>query len=151
MAYTYDRRLRQAVTDILVKEVDFVSGQEPQDDFDPTFAVDVEAVVVISGVMLARLMGKQQRVVSTVLEKMNQKEAISLVSRGGSTINPIITTLKGKISRLLDDYARDQFSRGARVTGIELSDNTDYWEAKINASEQSIQYNIELNVMGKWI
>jgi hypothetical protein len=151
MAYTYDRRLRQAATDILVKEVDFVSGQEPQDDFDPTFVTDVEAVVVISGVMLARLMGKQQRVVSAVLEKMNQKEAISLVSRGGNVVNPIIMTLKGKISRLLDDYARDKFNRGARVTGIELADNTEYWEAKINASEQSIQYNIELSVMGKWI
>jgi len=141
----------QEAADVRVSDVDFVSGQEPADDLDPEFVTDVEATFTISGRTLAQLMGRQQRVLEAALKKMNNKEAIRLISHGSSrAVRPILAALRGKVSRLINSHAAQHFERGAQIKQMEFSEDTSYWTAKVDSRKQNIQYTIELGVLCKW-
>ena len=136
-------------SDVKVIEADFVSGQEPKDD-DSEFITDVEVTVNVSGMALARLFGKQRRVMEAFLEKLKPESAVNRLANGGRLAEPILRATKPKVNRLLEYYGLEEFDRQVKITGIDFTENTDYWEAKIDARKQSIRFTIELSVLGEW-
>ena len=142
--------LRQAATDIVVKDLDWASDQFPSDDYDPTAVGQVTAKFVVQGQTLARLLGKQERVMPEALAKINDRSAIGYL-RSGPVADQILKTLTPVVQKLVVQTADDRFGRGARGTRVDYSDQTTYWSAHVDQAQQSITYEVDLDVLWTWV
>jgi hypothetical protein len=138
-------------SDIRIVDVEIVGGQYPQLEPDPTFTSHIAVTFDISGMALTRLVGKQRRVIERFLEKLTEKDALRIISRGGSAIAPIEKAIKRPIENFVWHYTIAELDTESKVTDIYVSEDTTYWEARIEPRKQSIRYTIEFDVLGKWL
>jgi len=136
------------------QSIEFASGQQPDKGWiDKEFATLMGFEFNVNGKTLAQLLGKQRRVLQATLEKIKSDDAIrALQSRTGIAVMKDVLREAGKgIQAELVDVASNIGWDGAKVKGIDLSDDTSYWEAKINPKKESIHFRVEVDVMGNWI
>jgi hypothetical protein len=142
--------LRQAASDIVVKDVDWASDQFPDDDYEAEAVGQATVTFVIQGPMLARLLGKQERVLSEALGKLNDRQAIGLL-RSGPVPAQILKVLTPAVQKLVAQTAADRFGRNVRGTKVDYSDQTTYWSADVDQATQSITYEVDLDVLWTWV
>jgi len=147
--------IREGAGDITIDEVDFVSGQYPEDDNDPDAAADVEVTFTIKGRSLAQLLGKQARVLPQTLEKLDSRKALKLLGQGSRNpaIKELFAALQRPVARLVDQEARSQFGRGAKLDprSLEFTQDESYWSAKVDPKKQAIRYQVEMESYWSWL
>jgi hypothetical protein len=142
--------LRQATPDITIKGVDWASDQFPDDDYDPTAVGQVTVTFRVQGQTLARLLGKQERVLSEAIGKLNGRSAIGLL-RSGPVPDQILKVLTPAVQKLVAQTAGDRFERSVRGTKVDYSDQTTYWSADVDQATQSITYEVDFDVLWTWV
>lgn len=136
---------------VKVKVLGFVSDQDPDDD-DDEWAGDMDAQVSLQGREVAQLLGKQQRVLQSALEKLTDKAASNALVSGRNPITrSVLRSLKSEAQRYAKSYARDEFGLGANVDVVDFTDDHSYWTVKIDPKNQKIDFNIEIQVSGEWV
>jgi len=137
-------------SDIRVVNVDFVGDRQPRWDGDPDFTADVTVTFDVSGMALARLFGKQRRVLEGFLEKLDEKTAIKRIEAGGSRTSQIMRAIEPEVNDLIIDYNLNEFDSDSKVRDFTPSEDTSFWEADIDPRKQRIRYTIEVDAHGLW-
>lgn len=141
---------RQAQAGVHVTNVEWVSDQFPGDDNDPDAAAQVYLEFSLSGEQVAKLLGKQMRVLDEALKKLQSKEALAALSHSSQTEREILQAAKAPIMKLLTQDARENFERGVKNVKMDIADRSDVWEAKVNAAKKQIDFTIEVDVLWYW-
>jgi len=140
--------------DIVIKDLDFVSDQFPDDDNDPDAAADVEVEFTIKGKALAQLLGKQARVLEQNLKKLDSKSALRLLHQGSRNraVKDLFKALQRPVARLVNQEAQDKFDRGARLDprSLDFVEDESYWSAKVDPKKQEIHYTVEITAYWAW-
>jgi hypothetical protein len=134
----------------VVKDVDWASGQFPSDDYDPSAVGQVTVKFVVQGPTLARLLGKQERVLPEALSGTNSRKALGYL-RGGPVAAQILKAVTPSVQKLVAQTAGDRFERGVRGVQVDYSAETTYWEAHVDQPGQQIVYEIDLDVAWSWV
>lgn len=129
-----------------LKVTDYGYMEPPMDDLDPDFATTVEVTFSISGQLLAKLLGRQQRMVERVLKDLKPDKAIRQLHDGPAS-DTILKNLKRYVDRAVYDMGREEFDHDCYMERYDWG-NTEYWEARIGPS--SITFRVELDVLGEW-
>ena len=139
--------LHKQASDIQVHSVDMVSGQEPTSPDE--FATSMRVEFTLSGQALARMLGKQMRVLEHTLEKLEPSRAMRLLDK---TERPVMQALRPKVQAWLDDYGRDELDVSqANIDLLEFDWESDsYWSAKVDPRKEAIRFTVELSVSGEW-
>lgn len=155
VAYHWTREVQdtqtvEAAGDINVRNVEYVSDQFPDDDNDPEGVADVRVQFDIKGPSLAKLMGKQQRVMEKALAQMDQRQALKLLD--SRMANMIFKQFVRPIQKLLSQTAQEEFGRDARLDprSIVPTEDESYFSAKIDPKKGMISYEIEVESFWKW-
>lgn len=136
--------------DIKVESVDFASGQEPG-GFDDDFITLMEATFTISGKALARLFGKQQRVMDRYLSKLSEREALWPLKQGGRAADEVLKAVTPVLVKELGWYVLEEFQdREARRVKVDWAELQDLASAKIDPRRQAVTYTMEFDVLGEW-
>lgn len=146
MSYSYDRT---AAADIKVHDVEFASGQdEPIEDGLITgegFATLVRAEFTISGRTLARLLGKQMRVLETALGKIKPRQILNAVEDSREVLKVVGRAAKNMVQR----YIVSDLQMDSPRLGVNVSEESDLpYTAKIDARNQSVRVELEFDVGG---
>lgn len=138
----------RANADIVVSDVDFVSGQEPSDDGDDDFAADLSATVTIRGATLARLLGAQARTLERKLAVMRPDQAIRALDNASP--KKVLQAIKRHAQRVVGYYAHDTFGHGAVLKDVSFTEDRQYWSADIDPRSGQITFSIEVSSYGEW-
>lgn len=126
--------------------VEIVSGQEPEST--EFLATSMRVKFTLSGRTLARMLGKQQRVVGKTLERLSDKAAMRLLDK---VEREVVKGVKPLVKDFLVDYAGYALSAEVEIDELELDWNSDsHWSAKIDPKKESIAYTVEMNVTGEF-
>lgn len=132
-------RRSYSTADISVTEADFAVDQEPEPSEDDVLSDLYSMCTVsfsISGQTLARLLGKQRRVLSRALEKLSDKQA----QRALLDIS-VPDEVRKSISGLLRDlYVYDYGIGTPRLKDLQWSDGQDIAQVKISPREERIDF-----------
>jgi len=129
-----------------LKVTDYGFFEAPPDDLDPDFAMTAEVTFSVSGPLLAKLLGRQQRMVERVLKELKPDKAIRQLHDGPAS-DTILKALKRYVDRSVYDMGQEEYDRDAYMERYDWG-NTEYWEARIGPN--SITYRVELDVLGEW-
>jgi len=145
---------KKAARSVEIHDVDWMSGQEPQDDLDDDFGLSLELEFTVTGKFLSGLLGVQERVLQATLQNLDRRQALGRL--GGSAtarrmVQQILQKARGDVEALVNLYAYDEFGHGAKVVSLELSDNDSRWDVKIDPRSEKIRYTVELAGIGEWI
>lgn len=145
---------RAAAGDIVIKNVEVVSDQFPEDDFDPDAVADVAIEFILKGKLLAQLMGKQERVLEKALKDLKPKQTIALLGQGSrnKAIDEILKAFRRPVNKVINEEAQGSFNRGARISwrDFDFADDTSYWSAKVDKNKKEIAFEVEVSVAWKW-
>lgn len=136
-------------SDLDVTTVDFESGQEPQNwEWATSFYVEF----TLSGAMLAKLLGKQRRVLPQALKKTTLKELLHLLDRNTKIQDAVVKAARPSIKRLLLDHMMDEFPDAEEFTinGIELSSSDNYWLANVSRDGEAVHFGVVVDVIGEF-
>ncbi len=131
--------------DIKVHNVEFASGQEPDDaiEMGEGFASLVRAEFTISGKTLARLLGKQQRVLEKALDKAKIKQILNAVENSKDVLRAVTPAVK----RMVQDYVTDMGGDAGRLK-VDFADESDLpYKAKTDARNQAVRVEMEFDVL----
>jgi len=136
-------------SDIDVTTVDFESGQEPQDwEWATSFYVEF----TLAGAMLAKLLGKQRRVLPQALKRTTPKELLHLLGRNTKIQDAVVKATRPSIKRLLLDHMMDEFPDAEEFTieGMEFGSNDDYWLANVSRDGEAVHFGVVVDVIGEF-
>lgn len=146
MSYSYDRT---AATDIKVHDVEFASGQDEhlEESLDSGEGVItlVRAEFTVSGRTLARLLGKQMRVLETALGKMKSRQILNAVDGNREVLKVVGRVAKNMVQRyIVSDLGKDS----PRLTVDFASESDLPYKAVVDARNQSVRVELEFDVGG---
>lgn len=144
MAYSYDRRF--AASDIKVLDVEFASGQEPDDaiEQEEDFATLVRVTFTVGGPTLARLLKKQDRVLEQALKTLKPQEVI----RAAQNSRDILKELTPPIKKMVQDYISSEGARAKSVSVDFASESDLAYAAKANPAKKEVRIELEFDVEG---
>jgi len=131
--------------DVTVNDIEFASGQEPQDSED--FVSLVRANYTIKGPTLARMLGKQQRVLDRFLTSIGKKNGPSKRSvinqltkepEFGDKLAPQ-NQVRTKVGKFVGGYIVEEFDEDAPRMAVHIEPESD------------LPYTIEVVVLDKAI
>jgi len=135
-----------AAADIKVDSAEVRPDQTPEDDYDDEFGTSVDVSFTVSGPTLAKLLGKQQRVMQKTLKSLDPKAALRLL--GGRNAAPLLTALRKSVAWALHNMAQDEFDRGAKLRQFDFEEDTSYWSAQVG--DDRITFDVGLDATGRW-
>lgn len=144
MAYDYDRRI--ASSDIKVHEVEFASGQEPDDaiEHEEDFATLVRVDFTVGGPTLARLLKKQDRVLEKALKELKTPAALDAALKSREVLQGLTPAIK----KLVADYVRSKGATASKLT-VEFADEGDLpFRAKAAPDKKELRLELEFDVDG---
>lgn len=147
MMYSYDRRT--AASDLTVHDVEFASGQEESIkeglQTGDGFATLVRAEFTVSGKMLARLLGKQMRVLEQALTKTKPQQVIRALQDNRDVFKVVGKAAKNMVQR----YITGDLQEDAPRMTVDFADDSDLpATAKIDAKRLSVRVELEFDVIG---
>jgi hypothetical protein len=145
---------KKAARSIEIHDVDWMSGQEPQDDLDDDFGLSLELEFSAMGKFLSGLLGVQERVLQETLRNLDRRTALARLSGSATArrmVQHILQKARGDVEALVNLHAFDEFGHGAKVVEIALSDNDSRWDVKIDPRGEKIRFTVELAGIGEWI
>lgn len=143
------RTVTAAVPGLRINDVDFSSGQEP-DDYDDEFATTMMANFTVSEPLLSKMMGWQSRVVDRKLAELNKARH----SKSGFVINrlfdskvsgDILKELRRHVVGLLVDHFDANVRVGPRNVNWDVDSEWRYYDIKNGA----ITFEVEIEVDGR--
>lgn len=128
--------------DISVLDIDFASGQEPEDNED--FGTLITISFSVSDQSLASLVGKQRRVLYRYLEKASKQQLLNIVLNN----NKILRFLKPTIRRFLNEYfVYDLNIDAPQYFNFDWAEESDYpYSVKVNPADESVTFEVEIDV-----
>jgi|GEM_PF-4646416 len=144
--------VQRSATDIKVTDFEFASGQEPRhDDYDDDFVTLVTVTFVVKGKALARLLGKQQRVLEQYLEKLGEHQAVRAIESGDRGAYEVLKVVEPVIKHEVKQYVWSEFDdRETNEMSVDLAGDQDFASAKIDPRRQQITFEMEFDVLGAW-
>jgi phosphoribosylaminoimidazole-succinocarboxamide synthase len=142
--YSYDRRT--AGSEIQVNEVEFASGQEPEEAVEQRedFVTLVRVTFTVQGKALASLLKKQERALEKALEKATEKEVLHAAQNSSAILKELTLAIK----KMVQGYVT---SEGARASGlkVEFASESDLdYRAKIDPPKKAVRLELEFDVEG---
>jgi len=133
-----------AAADIKFTEIEFISGQEPKDDLDDEIGTSLRARFTVSGKLLAKMLGKQMRVLEESLDKVTESQMLYALDK---IEREVLKMLRPHAVRFVGAFMRDEFDRGLKTPKIEFSSDTLYWDADIKPKKQEVEFVILLSFL----
>lgn len=136
--------------DIKVHNVEFASGQEPDEaiEMGEDFASLVRAEFTVSGRTLARLLGKQQRVLEKALDKATTKLIVNKLQDNRDMLRVLTPAVKRMVTQYI---TRDLGENAPSKLTVEFAEESDLpYTAKIDARKQSVRVELEFEVGGDY-
>lgn len=136
----------ETASDISVLNVEFASGQEPDLEFDDSFASLVRVEFTIKGRALAKLLNKQERVLPKVLEKIKSHQIINAIQNSEN----ILQIVSPDIRRMVTKYIVIELDKKAPKLSISFAEESDLpYTAKVNPKDMSVTVEMEFDVLSE--
>lgn len=132
--------------DIKVDDVDFASGQEPDDaiEMGEDFATLVRAEFTISGRTLARLLGKQERVLEKALTTLKPKAVLTAIENSKDVLRALTPAVKRMVQQYITSEGGDAPSR----LTVDFASESDLpYKAKADARKKTVTVEMEFDVL----
>ena len=128
--------------DIEVLDVEF--QQEPEDD---DFAVSLYVTFLVSGQTLARLVGKQRRVLQRYLETAKKKHNENALLHAAVNSDVVLQAVKKAVQRFVREHFVYDLEMDAPRFDVTISEgSSDYpWLAKIDPANETVIFDIEVD------
>lgn len=134
------------MADLTIEELDFVPDREPDPDemLDPDATTEFLVTLTLSGRTLARLLGKQLRVLRRALEKLDSQKALRLLLNEAPP-----PELRRAARRLLSEYfAYDLVMDPPTLEVLEWSEVQDLVSVRVSPVAESIKFeDLELSAL----
>lgn len=135
---------------IQIHWADFEAGQEPQNTADDDYATSFDVEFTLRGRALARMLGKQMRVLDRAVDKLDSASAIRALKRSGRTLDEVAKAASKEIRGAMEDHAYEIGAQGVTVSVIEPHVDSNYWEATVDKRKGEIKYLVQISVLGDW-
>ena len=134
-------------SDIEVIDIEFTSGQEPDQSED--FVTLVRVTYKIKGTKLARLLGKQMRVLDKYLRDLSKDPNAKNKILSAATQNREVLAVVGKaVGKFVYDYVVEEFNEPSGMVIVDFAEESDYpYRVKIDPTEQSVIIESEFDAM----
>ena len=136
-----------AAPGIQIHDVDYSSGQEP-DDLDDEFATTMTAEFTLTEPLLSKLLGVQSRVLDRRLEELKKNRLkMNVVNRlfDSKVGDEVLKALRPKIvGRLVDHFERD-----VRVSPRDVAWDVDSDWQSFKVERNGIRFDVEVEVLGR--
>ena len=131
--------------DIKVHNVEFASGQEPDDavEMGEDFATLVRAEFTISGRTLTRLLGKQERVLEKALTTLKPRAILTAVENSKDALRAVTPAVK----RMVQQYVTDMGGNAGRLKVDFASESDLPYKVKADARSKTVRVEMEFDVL----
>jgi hypothetical protein len=132
--------------DITVHDVDFASGQEPDDSVEAgeDFATLVRVEFTISGRTLARLLGKQERVLEKALTDISDRKVLNAIQNN----NDVLRAITPAVKRMVTQYITHDLGADAPRLSVDFADESDLpYEVKADPRKLAVRVEMEFDVL----
>jgi len=140
--YSYDRT--RTASGIQIHNVEFASGQEPDDSLEvgEGFASLVRVDFTVSGRDLAKLLGKQERTLEKALKDMSPRQILKAAEDNRDVLRAVTPAVK----RMVQSYASSVGGRVRRLDVTFASESDLAYRVKIDPRKQTARFELEFDV-----
>ena len=134
------------MNDVTVLDIDFASGQEPTDGEDYVSLVRVEFTV--GGAALARLLGRQHRVLDRALKQATERQLINAALNSAE----LLKTLTPAISKFVREYLAyelDEPRVAKAVMDFAQEDTGLPFVARVGSRTETVAFELEFDVWSR--
>ena len=132
--------------DIKVNDVEFASGQEPDDAIETgeDFASLVRAEFTIGGRTLARLLGKQERVLEKALTTVKPKAVFAAIEKSKDVLRAVTPAVK----RMVQQYVTSEGGDAPGRLSVDFASESDLpYKMKADARKKTVTVEMEFDVL----
>ncbi len=131
--------------DVNIIDIDFASGQEPLDGEDYVSLVRVEFTV--GGAALARLLGRQHRVLDRALKQATERQLINAALNSDELLKALTPTVSKFVHNHLMYELDEPYVAKALVDFANESDLP--YVARVNAQNETVTFELEFDVWSR--
>lgn len=129
--------------DINIIDIDFAFGQEPTDGEDYVSLVRVEFIV--GGAALARLLGRQQRVLDRALKQVTERQLINAALNSDELLKTLTPTVSKFVRQYLA-YELEEPHIAKAVVDFAQEDTGLPFVARVDTRNETVTFELEFDV-----